>query len=88
VLSAARNPALDFAHGALQAAMAAFAAQPARAFRPHLTLARFKAPARLAGLPELASPPAHRAGAATLFRSTLQPGGALHEALGDAVFAG
>jgi 2'-5' RNA ligase len=86
VLMAEGGAELDGAHGTLCTAMAPFAALEARAFRPHLTLARFKAPTRVAKLPDLALPPGHRAGAATLFRSTLRPEGAVHEALGDAGF--
>lgn len=87
VLEAEPNEELDHAHAVLRAAMEAFTALPARAFRPHLTLARFRTPTRLSALPDLAPPPAHRAGDATLFRSTLRPEGAKHEALGEAVFS-
>jgi 2'-5' RNA ligase len=86
-LGAVPTDALVHAQGVLQAAMAAFVTLPVRAFRPHLTLARFKAPTRLSALPDVMPPPAHRAAAATLFRSILRPEGAVHEALGEAAFA-
>jgi len=86
VLGAAHDEALDHAHQMLQTAMAAFTMLPVRAFRPHLTLARFKTPTRLSALPDLAPPPAHRAAAATLFHSILRPEGAVHQALGEAAF--
>jgi 2'-5' RNA ligase len=56
--------------------------RPARRFLPHLTLCRFRAPARM---PDLAAPiddlPRFEVGAIHVMRSILRPEGARHEAL-------
>ncbi len=57
-------------------------ASEGRAFTPHLTLARFKAPLRLNELPKLADPPAaFRLGGFDLWRSHLGRAGASYERL-------
>lgn len=57
-------------------------ASEARPYTPHLTLARFKTPVRIA-LPEktLDPPPAFAVDAVTLYRSRLHPSGARYDAL-------
>lgn len=73
------------AHARLGRAMSAFAELEDRPFRPHLTLARFKEPARLPALPELPPAPRWRAARVVLFHSDLDPAGATHTALGEVV---
>jgi RNA 2',3'-cyclic 3'-phosphodiesterase len=56
----------------------------ARPFTPHLTLARFRSPARLEQLPRLddmAALPAFEVSAISLYRSRLHPSGARYELL-------
>lgn len=53
-----------------------------RRFSPHVTLARFRTPARVEALPELRSPPpAFEIGSFALWRSLLSPKGASYELL-------
>lgn len=59
----------------------------ARAFTPHLTLARFRDPQRIEALPPVAeAPPAFRLEALGLWRSRLSPAGARYERLADLPF--
>lgn len=71
------------AHARLGRAMAAFADLEDRPFTPHLTLARFREPARLPSLPELPAAPRWRAGRVVLFRSDPASAGAVHAPLGE-----
>ncbi len=52
-----------------------------RPFRAHLTVARFKAPARLDALPELAEPAPFRVEKVSVYRSRLHPTGARYEVI-------
>jgi len=92
----AANPALSALHGkVLSACRAAGLDLPRRRFRPHVTLARLPPQLRPEGRARLERfvaahaalhLPAGVSGGITLFRSTLHPGGAIHEELASYPF--
>jgi 2'-5' RNA ligase len=78
---------IEFQRACEAAAVAAgFPAEP-RAFRPHLTLGRWRDRARRPRLPEV-DLGAFAIVEAVLYRSDLQPGGAVHTPLVHFPFAG